>query len=380
MAIEWMGRARQGRVVEGGSGDDVRVDVPGEAVIEARPSPGMAKRGICPAIGNTVLLRPMDDGTWQAVRRFRFEGEREAPLIIPTVDPDVEYLYEPGAHLWLHPYKPFMYDWYDLFDRDLPMLRRLASEAGGPILELACGTGRILFDLARAGHEVTGVDFSRHMLERGAEKLADEPEEVRRRVEFVHGDMSTWSDARRFPLAMIACNSLHYMGSTHDMGSTTDAAPNEQRRGAIRTLFAHLASGGLGVLSNVAPMKRRPRTDVRPAPYLTLCQAGLNPHTNRWTAEYMGLWSDGDTGQAYDGPWRFVEDLPDGTKRTIEFDTPPDGAGQLRVPDRPAPLTRDETTAMMADAGFRDIEIRSTKDLGPVGDDERVVLFLGRRV
>src|SRR5690349_8398997 len=40
----------------------------------------------------------------------------------------------------------------------------LARQTGGPILELACGTGRLTIPLARDGHEVVGLDASRTML------------------------------------------------------------------------------------------------------------------------------------------------------------------------------------------------------------------------
>jgi SAM-dependent methyltransferase len=61
--------------------------------------------------------------------------------------------------------------------------------AASSVLELGCGTGRLSLPLARAGHTVTGVDLSPAMLARAREKLAAEPEEVRRRVTFVEGDI-----------------------------------------------------------------------------------------------------------------------------------------------------------------------------------------------
>ncbi len=57
-----------------------------------------------------------------------------------------------------------------------------AAAGGGPILELGCGTGRVLLPLARAGFEITGLDLSAQMLERCRAKLQAEPPEVRDRV------------------------------------------------------------------------------------------------------------------------------------------------------------------------------------------------------
>lgn len=63
-----------------------------------------------------------------------------------------------------------------------------ARAAGGPVLEMGCGTGRVLLPTARAGVEITGVDSSPGMLARLERALASEPEEVRRRVRVIRGD------------------------------------------------------------------------------------------------------------------------------------------------------------------------------------------------
>ena len=55
------------------------------------------------------------------------------------------------------------------YDRDVPFYVELARESGGPVLEMGCGTGRVLLPVARAGIEIAGVDASARMLERLAE-------------------------------------------------------------------------------------------------------------------------------------------------------------------------------------------------------------------
>lgn len=54
---------------------------------------------------------------------------------------------------------------------DLPVYLGFAQRTGGPVLELGCGTGRILLALARAGLDVTGVDDSPAMLDLARRKL-----------------------------------------------------------------------------------------------------------------------------------------------------------------------------------------------------------------
>jgi SAM-dependent methyltransferase len=58
--------------------------------------------------------------------------------------------------------------WHDVecggYSADLPLWRRLAREAGGPVLDVGAGTGRVALDLARAGHEVTALDVDADLL------------------------------------------------------------------------------------------------------------------------------------------------------------------------------------------------------------------------
>ena len=59
---------------------------------------------------------------------------------------------------------------YDAENRDktddLAMYSRLAAECEGEILDVGCGTGRVLIHLAQAGHRVRGIDNDSRMLER----------------------------------------------------------------------------------------------------------------------------------------------------------------------------------------------------------------------
>jgi SAM-dependent methyltransferase len=58
--------------------------------------------------------------------------------------------------------------WHDVecggYGADLPLWRELAEQAGGPVLDVGAGTGRVALDLARAGHEVTALDIDGELL------------------------------------------------------------------------------------------------------------------------------------------------------------------------------------------------------------------------
>ena len=71
-------------------------------------------------------------------------------------------------------YAPF-YDWENaqtLGRRDVPFWRNLARSAGGTVLELGCGTGRVSLPLARAGVTLVGVDRSAAMLTLARRRVA----------------------------------------------------------------------------------------------------------------------------------------------------------------------------------------------------------------
>jgi len=121
---------------------------------------------------------------------------------------------------------------------DLDLYVALANRTGGPILELAAGTGRVSIPLAQAGHRVTAVDLDPAMLERA--RLAAEQAGVSPmgRLELVEADLLGFAhrEAGTFRLAIIALNSLFLL-------ATRDAQLE-----AIRTLSRHLAPGGLAVV------------------------------------------------------------------------------------------------------------------------------------
>jgi len=66
---------------------------------------------------------------------------------------------------------------------DIDFYRDLAASVGGKILELGCGTGRILIPSAVAGCRIVGLENSEFMIARCGAKLQNQPEEVQERVQ-----------------------------------------------------------------------------------------------------------------------------------------------------------------------------------------------------
>ncbi len=105
-------------------------------------------------------------------------------------------------------------DFRDYLD-DLPFYRELARRTGGPILELMCGTGRVLLPLAEAGYAITGVDISPAMLAIARERVAEL--DLAGRAELLEGDVRDLPlPAGKYALAFVAVNSFMHLENVRD--------------------------------------------------------------------------------------------------------------------------------------------------------------------
>ena len=86
--------------------------------------------------------------------------------------------------------------WHDVecgaYDADLPLWEELADEAGGPVLDLGCGTGRVALHLSRRGHRVLGLDTEASFLAVCDPKLHAWMEE--KRVAWKLDDPPDWAE------------------------------------------------------------------------------------------------------------------------------------------------------------------------------------------
>ena len=102
--------------------------------------------------------------------------------------------------------------YYDLehrsFTEDIDLYLQFIEAAGDPVLELGCGTGRILRGIAEAGFQVTGLDSSAPMLDVARTSL--EHAGLNDRVELIEGDFTGQGmlPAETFGVAIIGLDSL----------------------------------------------------------------------------------------------------------------------------------------------------------------------------
>ena len=116
---------------------------------------------------------------------------------------------------------------------DLDFWRQLADKQGAPILELGCGTGRVLLPLARAGSTILGLDRNYAMLARLKDNLTPEPAS---RILIMQADLTSFRLAKQFALIFLACN-------------TFSALPDRDRMRCLENAAMHLAPAGLFVAS-----------------------------------------------------------------------------------------------------------------------------------
>jgi SAM-dependent methyltransferase len=156
---------------------------------------------------------------------------------------DCEMLYRDGRH-------------YDLenawFVEDIPFFLSMVQRYGQPVLELACGTGRITLPIAEAGYRVTGLDLSAGMLATARAKAAGRGLDV----EWVQADCRTFDLGRQFALVLFPFNSIAHL---HDL---------ESIEACFARVRAHLAPHGRFVIDMFNPrleyLTRQPGVARRP--------------------------------------------------------------------------------------------------------------------
>jgi SAM-dependent methyltransferase len=124
---------------------------------------------------------------------------------------------------------------------DLPFYVDLAQRIGGPVLEIACGTGRVLLPIAREGIEIHGIDNSTAMLRILREHLENERTEVAARVRLHEGDMREFRLDRKYPLVIIPFRPMQHMYTVTDQVN------------ALRTAAFHLGDSGILVFDVFYP-------------------------------------------------------------------------------------------------------------------------------
>ena len=113
-------------------------------------------------------------------------------------------------------------------NRDIPFWQALATQTGGTILELGCGTGRITLPLADAGHRIIGLDNNNAALQ----LLKESGEEVPLLIP-VCADMSSFQLQEKVRLCIAGYSAFQHLLTL------------EEQEACLRTVHKHLEPDGI---------------------------------------------------------------------------------------------------------------------------------------
>lgn len=186
---------------------------------------------------------------------------------------------------------------------DIPFLLSQAAETGGPVLEVGCGSGRLLVPLARAGYDAIGLDNSPEMMARAEIRVSAQPPDVRERIRFIHADVTALDLSAQNEFGLIF------------FGNNTFMHLDEAGAGAaLKRLRPLLRPGGRLLIDVMSPMILATAGDD-PDFVLedTLVDAGSGRTVRQYTA-YESISAE----QIVDVSWMYeLEDAPAGSEEAM---------------------------------------------------------------
>jgi SAM-dependent methyltransferase len=237
----------------------------------------------------------------------------------------------------------------DDVDAILALAAEMSQELGGPVLELGCGTGRLLLPLAQAGFQVTGVDISPALLALAQHKLAQSGLAVQ--VTLVQDDLRHFALPRHdFGFAFCTSNTLMHLTTPVD------------QQAVLANAASHLRPGGLLLVDLFHPDVAR-LIEVH----------GL--------IELAGQWQTAEGGQVLKWSVRML-DLAAQLQETVFIydETLPSGATQRTVcPFTLRYLWRNEAELMLAAAGFEVEAIWGDFDGNPYDNGSEHLILLATK-
>lgn len=145
---------------------------------------------------------------------------------------------------------PINYDMQDSSDTGIAFYAALAQETDGPVLEIACGTGRVSIPIAQLGFAVTGLDIVPGMLERARSKSIGLP------TRWIEGDARTFHLGEQFRLIFLTGNAFQAF------------LTNADQEALLRRVRAHLHDQGLFAFETRNPLL--PNSKTREGLFVTL--------------------------------------------------------------------------------------------------------------
>lgn len=240
---------------------------------------------------------------------------------------------------------------------DVDLYRALARRTGGPIVELAVGTGRIAVPLAVDGHQVVGVDNDPAMLERARAHASAAGREIAARLRLVERDLVQADGDERvasggpYALAILGLNSILLLASVAG------------QRGALATMARLLAPGGVALVDAWQPS---PADLVAFDGRISLEWLRTDPATGREVTKKLAAW--------YEHLRRLVT-----LTTTFEAGAPGEPPARWVRQDALRLISADELVAFTEAAGLEVEQLAGNHELGPLEPGSDRVVLVARK-
>ncbi len=182
---------------------------------------------------------------------------------------------------------------------DIPFWSRLAAQSGDPVLELGCGTGRVLLPLAQAGYHTIGLDHNLSMLKFLNARIGPQTQPA---PMLCASDISRFTLAEHFPLVILPCNTFSTLDEDH-------------RKACLGCIRRHLRSGGIFAVSVPNPQILL-RSPARSAAEVE--DEFIHPQTGN-PVQVTSSWRR--TKHTFNVTWIYDHLLPDGTVERMTVET-----------------------------------------------------------
>ncbi len=233
---------------------------------------------------------------------------------------------------------------------DLLLYINLAKQIPGPVLEVGCGTGRVLAALIGADKPCDGLELSPAMLALAQRRC----EGMLGKVPWglVQGDMTAFELVRRdYGLAILASNTLMHSSCSIEQENT------------LKCLYQHLRPGGVLALDLFNP----PVSDL-------VLQSGVTQAVDFWSGPKAG--STVTKWVRREVNW--VEQLQE-TFITYETLFADDRLEKVEVHFTLRFLWRHEVQLMLEKIGFKVQTMWGSYTREPIDDNSEVMVFIGRK-
>jgi len=254
---------------------------------------------------------------------------------------------------------PFMGELYEYIpgytvrgDRDFYL--QYCKSTDGKVLELGCGTGRVLIPIAEAGCRITGLDLSEYMLSECRQKLQKKDNDIQSRTRLIQGDMRNFKIDDTFSTTIMPFRPFQHLIDAGDQLS------------CLKNINKHLAKKGrliFDVFQVNLEIITRPLSgeEIEDLPQCELPDGRKLRRTGRLTA-YQRAEQYNDVELIY-----YLTDTNGTTKRIVH-------AFPMRY------FFRYEVEHLLARCGFKIIDLFGDFDKSPLTDDSPEMIFIAEKV